>query len=72
MAKVVFGLGFAISLAILAIAMTGEPSVGGVEAQASLMRDSAAHAHCSTREVSLDQGYGVSRKVVERTCPVAE
>jgi hypothetical protein len=76
MAKVVFGLGFVISLAILAIAMTGEPSAGGIDTHASLMRDTAAHtlaqAHCSTREVALDEGYGVSRKVVQRTCPVAE
>ncbi|HEY5226681.1 MAG TPA: hypothetical protein VIJ06_07815 [Methylovirgula sp.] len=76
MAKVVFGLGFVISLAILAIAMTGEPSAGGVEAHESLMRDTAAHtlaqAHCSTHEVALDEGYGVSRKVMQRTCPVAD
>jgi hypothetical protein len=71
MAKVVFGLGFVISLAILAIAVTGSPSSGSdVEARASLMHD--ADAHCGTREIALDQGYGISRKVVQRVCPVAE
>ncbi|MGH6677950.1 MAG: hypothetical protein ACREDL_03195 [Bradyrhizobium sp.] len=73
MAKIVFGLGFVISLAILAIAVTGEPSAGGVEAHASIMSASAlGQAHCATREVSLDEGYGISRKILQSTCPAAE
>ena len=73
MAKIVFGLGFVISLAILAIAMTGEPSAGGVEAQAGVISNAAiAKAHCATREVSLDEGYGVTRKVTQSSCPAAK
>ena len=71
MAKIVFGLGFVISLAILAIAVTGEPS--GVEAHASVMSAAAlGKTHCATREVSLDEGYGVSRKILQSTCPAAD
>ena len=73
MAKIVFGLGFVISLAILAIAVTGEPSAGEVEAPASVMSAAAlGKTHCATREVSLDEGYGISRKILQSTCPAAD
>ncbi len=75
MAKVVFALSFVIGFAILAVAATGQQS-NGLEARATDMHvlepTSLASAHCTTREVSLDQGYGVSRKVVQRICPLAE
>lgn len=73
MAKIVFGLGFVIGLAILAIAITAEPPSSGVEAHESI-RAELIHAaantatQCKTREVALDQGYGVSRTVVQRIC----
>lgn len=71
MAKVVFVLGFGIGLAILAIAMTGSPQASGVmppDVHAAAM----SAAHCSLHEVSLDEGYGVSRKVLQRVCAVTE
>ncbi|MGA3303494.1 MAG: hypothetical protein ABSC72_09425 [Methylovirgula sp.] len=74
MAKVVFALSFVIGFAILAVAATGQQP-NGLEARATdmhLIAPALASAHCTTREVSLDQGYGVSRKVVQRICPVAE
>lgn len=75
MAKVVFALSFVIGFAILAIAATGQQS-NGLEASATDMHIEApaalASAHCTTREVSLDQGYGISRKIVQRICPVPE
>lgn len=75
MAKVVFALSFVIGFAILAVAATGQQS-NGLQAQATTdphsVTPALASAHCTTREISLDQGYGVSRKVVERVCPVAE
>jgi hypothetical protein len=70
MAKVVFVLGFGIGLAILAIAMTGSPQASGVTAPDVHAAMSAAH--CSLHEVALDEGYGISRKVLQRVCPVAE
>jgi hypothetical protein len=68
MAKVVFGLGIAISIALLAIAITAGPPSSSVEARAASVTNHA----CSMREVALDQGYGVSRKVVREVCPIAE
>ncbi len=78
MAKVVFALGIVIGLAILAIAVIGGPQSSGVEAHETAMHDSEARAasvtetRCSTHEIALDQGYGVSRTIVRRICPVAE
>jgi hypothetical protein len=77
MGKLVFALSFIVGFAILAIAATGEHS-NGLEAQATTdMHAAGAHAalastHCATREIALDQGYGVSRKVIEKVCSVAE
>jgi hypothetical protein len=77
MGKLVFALSFIVGFAILAVAATGQ-HMNGLEAQAtSDMHAGDAHAaiassHCATREVALDQGYGVSRKIIEKICPVAE
>ena len=77
MEKLVFAFSFVIGFAILAIAATGQHS-RGLEAQATTdMHVGGTHAamvsaHCATREVALDQGYGISRKVVEKVCPLAE
>lgn len=68
MAKIVFGLGIMISVALLAIAITAGPPSSAVEAHAA----SVVNHDCSTREVALDQGYGISRKIVRKVCPVAE
>ena len=70
MAKVIFVLGFGIGLAILAIAMTASPQASTVAAPDVHAAMSAAH--CSLQEVALDEGYGVTRRVVQRVCPVAE
>lgn len=76
MGKVVFALSFVIGFAILAVAATGQHS-NGLEAQATTDLHAGPHsaiaaAHCATREVALDQGYGVSRKIIEKVCPVTE
>lgn len=77
MGKFVFALSFIVGFAILAVAATGRHS-NGLEAQATTdMHVSVAHAamasnHCALREVALDQGYGISRRVVEKICPLAE
>ena len=68
MAKVVFGLGIVIGVALLAIAVTAGPQAGGVEAHAA----SVMNRDCSLHEVALDQGYGISRKVVRKVCSMAE
>jgi hypothetical protein len=70
MEKVVFALGFGIGLAILAIAMTATPQTSGIAAPD--VHAAMSTAHCSLREVSLDEGYGISRKVLQRVCPVTE
>ncbi|HTJ02092.1 MAG TPA: hypothetical protein VL492_04820 [Methylovirgula sp.] len=70
MAKVVFVLGFGIGLAILAIAWTASPQASGLAA--ADVHAAMSAAHCSLQEVSLDEGYGISRKVMQRVCPVTE
>ncbi|MFZ0558742.1 MAG: hypothetical protein WAN31_01655 [Methylovirgula sp.] len=64
MAKLIFGLGLATSLAILAIATFGTPATS-----ARAPRDGAtAAAGCSVEALPLDEGYGVSRTVLRRSC----
>lgn len=77
MAKVVFGLSVVITLAILAIATIGGPRSGGVEAHATDLREANRSAamsevRCAIREVALDEGYGITRKVMRRICQLAE
>jgi hypothetical protein len=78
MAKVVFALGIVIGLAILAIAVTGGPPSSGVEARETSIHEAVTHAasapaaRCATSEIALDEGYGISRKIVRQICPVAE
>jgi hypothetical protein len=50
---------------ILAVAST--PQSGDVEARET----PASVDGCQTREVALDQGYGVSRKVSQQICAAA-
>lgn len=70
MAKLIFVLGFGIGLAILAIAVTAGPQASTVAAPDVHAAMSASH--CSLREVALDEGYGISRKVLQRVCAVTE
>jgi hypothetical protein len=64
MAKLLFGLGLATSLAILAIALIGAPATS-----AHATRDGAhAAAGCNIEALPLDEGYGVSRTVLRRAC----
>jgi hypothetical protein len=78
MAKVVFALGFVIGLAILGIAVIGGPRPSGVEAHETDMHGLATRSaamtevRCAVREIALDQGYGVTRKIMRRICEVAE
>lgn len=78
MAKVIFALGIVTGLAILGIAVAGAPQSSGVEARQIDLHGSEAraasmsNAGCGLREIELDQGYGVSRKILRRVCPMAE
>jgi hypothetical protein len=74
MAKIILGFGLVTSLAILfAIATIGAPATGGVTARISEPQQMAiATDGCSTEEVALDEGYGVSRKIIRRKCKDAE
>jgi hypothetical protein len=52
---------------VIVLAIASTPQSGDVEA-----RETAATVDgCTTREVALDQGYGVSRKVSQRVCGAA-
>ncbi len=65
MAKLVIGLGLVISLAIFAIAMSGAPaSIGAVRSTPA----QRAAQPCNVEEFALDEGYGVSRTVLRRSC----
>ena len=73
MAKVIFVLGLGIGLAILAIAITAGPQSSGIAApdfhEVAQAAPLTHAARCTFREVALDEGYGISRKVTERVCP---
>jgi hypothetical protein len=70
MAKLVFMLAFVIGVAILAIAATAEPKADGLMLRASsdARAMSVTKGSCAMREISLDEGYGVSRKIYRRVC----
>ena len=72
MAKVIFALGFGIGLTILGIAVTAGPQASGIAAPDIHARASAQPTGCTIREVSLDEGYGISRKAMKRICAIAE
>jgi hypothetical protein len=63
MAKLIFGLGLATSLAILAIATIGAPT------SASTRHETVqAASKCGVEALPLDERYGVSRTVLRRHC----
>jgi hypothetical protein len=68
MAKLIVGLGFATSLAIFAIAMLGASATGDDVARKNEAPKAASAAGCTVEELPLDEGYGVSRTLVRRTC----
>lgn len=68
MAKVILVLGLVTSFAIFAIAVIGAPAKGGGAAR----EQTAAASGCNFEEFALDEGYGVSRKVLRRRCAEAE
>ncbi len=68
MAKLIIGLGFATSLAIFAIAMLGASATGDGVARKDEAPKVASAVGCTVEELTLDEGYGVSRTVVRRTC----
>jgi hypothetical protein len=61
MAKLIFGLGFATSLAILAVATVGPPTSASASHE-------TAQTGCSVETLPLDEGYGVSRMGLRRNC----
>ena len=68
MAKVILVLGLVTGLAMFAIAVIGAPAKGGSAAP----EQTAAATGCGVEEFALDEGYGISRKVLRRRCAVAE
>lgn len=66
MGKIVLFLGLVTGAAIFAIALIGAPAGSGVAAQA------APAAGCHTEEIAVDEGYGVSRKIVRTICSESE
>lgn len=68
MAKLIIGLGFATSLAIFAIAMFGASATGDGVARRDEAPKAASAAGCTVEELTLDEGYGVSRTVLRRIC----
>lgn len=66
MAKLIIGLGLATSLTIFAIALFGASATGGSATRKNEPQKTAAG--CSVEELPLDEGYGVSRTLVRRTC----
>ena len=65
MAKLVITLGLATSLAIFAIALLGASATGNDVAR---KYDPTTVVGCTVEELPLDEGYGVSRTLVRRTC----
>ncbi len=57
-------VGFAAILAIVLFVFTGRPEAAGGEAQPR----AAPSKHCNTREVALDEGYGVTRLETQVVC----
>jgi hypothetical protein len=72
MAKVVFGLGFITGFAMFAVALLGPPAASGVTAREGAPEAGTPSTGCGVQEFALDEGYGVSRKVVTRNCAAAE
>lgn len=66
MSKLILGLGLVTSLAIFAIALMGAPATSE-DGAPKIVAQKATRA-CSVEEFSLDEGYGVSRKVERRAC----
>lgn len=52
---------------VVALALASMPQSGEVEARENI----GVNDGCATHEVALDEGYGVSRKVVQRVCGLA-
>lgn len=69
MGKIVLFLGLITSAAIFAIALIGAPAAGGVAAQEA---QAAPAMGCHTEEIAVDEGYGVSRKIVHTICSDTE
>ncbi len=66
MAKLIIGLGLATSLGIFAIAMFGASATNDDVARKNEPPKTAAG--CTVEELPLDEGCGVSRTLVRRTC----
>ena len=55
--------GFLLGLALILAALIRVPSLDGAQAETP-----AAAPHCPVAEVSLDQGYGVTRRALQPVC----
>lgn len=58
-------IGLAIGVALVAIALLRLPVAAQADSPSAHM---AADAHCPVTEVSLDSGYGLSRKELRPAC----
>jgi hypothetical protein len=57
----IFGILLAVGFVVLALG-------AGPEAQVERPLNPILHDGCSLQDVPLDEGYGVTRKVVQRVC----
>jgi hypothetical protein len=68
MIKTISVLACVTGLALILAAFVRAPNLGRVEAHETAVSSDG----CSLREVALDEGYGVSRKVMRRVCGPSE
>ena len=68
MTKTISAAGFAVTLALAAIALIGFPQNSDVMAQDASAVTSSINDQCGSVEVALDEGYGVSRRVHRPVC----
>lgn len=66
MEKIVFSLAVITGVGMFAVALLGPPATNEVAAHENTTQ--AIAKGCRVQEVTLDEGYGVSRKVAIRKC----
>ncbi len=72
MGKVVLFLGVVIGAAIFSIALIGAPAAGSVAREVQTSVRTSASVGCHIEEFSLDEGYGVTRKIARTVCSGVE
>ena len=68
MTKTISAAGFAVTLALAAIALVGLPQNSDVMAKDA---SGSVNAGCASVEIALDEGYGVSRHEQRPVCETA-